>query len=370
MMMISHHKMKDNGKGLDRGDRVHPYAQAPQTRPIPAPQTPPVPPIQPMVIQEPFTVPDEDTGNSGGRQWSISRERAPVHVPIHTDDESATVEPQSRVSDLSRSPQGNESPQRQKEKKTTAEVKKPSELHKAKKHKPVDADEDDEVPHHESGTCSNTQPPVPVLPLQSGSTSSSHGPSTSTASTSSQRTSTVPALRTTPLTTMTIMEKENLAQQYKVHEVMTPEEQCSTQTFTFWPMMSIEQWRQKLTSMQPQPGHFVLWLRKTENTWMIFVPRWSDQRFQQHTSWIPKRSLQSNQRYAGTLHGHQWKRTQEQEPRGDPGQEKKHQPRKYEDTTSCLLKRNTSSGNPGLTMRFLISLILGSSNRRIMLTGR
>ena len=30
--------------------------------------------------------------------------------------------------------------------------------------------------------------------------------------------------------------------------------------------------------------------------------------------------------------------------------EKKRQPRKYEDTTSSLLERNTSSGNPGLTM--------------------
>ena len=32
--------------------------------------------------------------------------------------------------------------------------------------------------------------------------------------------------------------------------------------------------------------------------------------------------------------------------------EKKRQPRKYEDTTSSLLKRNTSSGNPGLIIRF------------------
>ena len=36
-----------------------------------------------------------------------------------------------------------------------------------------------------------------------------------------------------PLTTMTLTEKENLAQQYNVQKVMTPEEQCSTQTFTF-----------------------------------------------------------------------------------------------------------------------------------------
>ena len=57
---------------------------------------------------------------------------------------------------------------------------------------------------------------------------------------------------------------------------------------------------------------------------------------------------------------------QEQEPKCGPVQENKRQPRKYEDTTSSLLERNTSSGNPGLTMRFLMSLIRGRSNRRTM----
>ena len=42
-------------------------------------------------------------------------------------------------------------------------------------------------------------------------------------------------------TTMTSTEKENVAQQYKVHEVMTPDEQWPTETFTFRPMMSIGQ---------------------------------------------------------------------------------------------------------------------------------
>ena len=43
-----------------------------------------------------------------------------------------------------------------------------------------------------------------------------------------------------PLTTMTITEKENLAQQYKVHEVMTPEEQRSI--FTFYVLTNDEHW--------------------------------------------------------------------------------------------------------------------------------
>ena len=49
-----------------------------------------------------------------------------------TDEESATVEPQSRVSDRSQSPQG-QSPQNKKERKPIAETRKPSELPKAKK---------------------------------------------------------------------------------------------------------------------------------------------------------------------------------------------------------------------------------------------
>ena len=140
-----------NGRQRQRSrsrDRVHPYALAPQA--------PPVPPIQPMVIQEPATEPDEDPGSSGRQPRSRSSERAPVNVPPSADEESAPVEPQGRVSDRSRSPQRTESPQRQKGKKTTAEVKKPSDLSKAKKHKPMDSDEDDEVPQNEPGTSSHS----------------------------------------------------------------------------------------------------------------------------------------------------------------------------------------------------------------------
>ena len=60
------------------------------------------------------------------------------------------------------------------------EVKKPSDLPKVMKHKPMDSDEDGEEPQNEPGTSSNTQPSVPVLPLQQGSAASSQGPSAST----------------------------------------------------------------------------------------------------------------------------------------------------------------------------------------------
>ena len=104
-----------------------------------------------MVFQEPATEPDEDPSSFGRQQ-----KRAPVHVPPSADEESAAMEPQGRVSDRSRSPQRKESPQRQKGTKTKAKVKKPSDLPKAKKHKPMGSDEDDEVPQNELGTTSNT----------------------------------------------------------------------------------------------------------------------------------------------------------------------------------------------------------------------
>ena len=190
-------------------DRVHPYAQTPQTPPVPAPptppkpvpQTPPVPPIQPMVIQEPA--------------------RAPVHVSPSADEESAAVEPQSRVSDRSRSPQGKERAQGQEGKKNTAEVMKPRDLPKAKTHKPMDSDEDDEEPQIEPGTSSNLSLQYQYLSSQDQHpvhyfdqfTKNKHRP--------------VPVLRMNPLTAITSTEKENLAQQYRVHGVMTQEGQCS-----------------------------------------------------------------------------------------------------------------------------------------------
>ena len=135
------------------------------------------------------------------------------------------MEPQGRMSDRSSSPQRKE---RQKGKKTTAEVKKPSDLPKAKKHKPMNSDT---MKYHKTNLerlqtlslqySSQDQHPVHTVhrPVLLRPVHKEHRP--------------VPALRMNPLTTMTLTEKENLAQQYKVHEVMTPEEQCSIQTFTF-----------------------------------------------------------------------------------------------------------------------------------------
>ena len=91
-----------------------------------------------------------------------------------------------------------------------AEVKKPSDLPKAQKH---------EVPQNEPGLSSKTLSPLYqsyLSSLDQQPVHKDHRP--------------VPVLRMNTLTTMTSTEMENLAQQYKVHEVMTQEGQCSTQT--------------------------------------------------------------------------------------------------------------------------------------------
>ena len=87
------------------------------------------------------------------------------------DENSATVGPKNRVSDRSKSPQtlkGN----------NTAE-KQPSTTPKAKKYKSMYSDEGDEEPQNETGTSSNSQTIVPVLPLQQGPVASSQGPAAS-----------------------------------------------------------------------------------------------------------------------------------------------------------------------------------------------
>ena len=81
-------------------------------------------------------------------------------------------------------------------KKTVAEEQ-PSEPPKAKTHKSVDSDEDDDEPQNEPGTFSNTQPTVPVFPYNSGDEDS-----------------------------------EYIAMK-KVHKVKTPKRPCTIQISTF-----------------------------------------------------------------------------------------------------------------------------------------
>ena len=76
-MMIRHHRTGDNGNGPDRvimRRKLHWYQ-----------------PIQPLVVQEIATEPDEDPGGSGRQQRSRLRDRAYAQVPPYACEKSATV---------------------------------------------------------------------------------------------------------------------------------------------------------------------------------------------------------------------------------------------------------------------------------------
>ena len=157
--------------------------------------------VQPMIIQEPVTDPDEDPAvvipyHQPDLHLQLSNEIAPednkdpVRVSVHLNEhlhihlhslascpdmlyllpENLKFKP--RKSTLL---QGKENPQNQKGKKTKKEVGKPNDLPIAKKHKSMDSDEDDEEPQHEPGTSSTS----PVLPLNQGQAASLQGPATS-----------------------------------------------------------------------------------------------------------------------------------------------------------------------------------------------
>ena len=167
------------------------------------------------------------------------------------------MEPQSRVSDRSRSPQRKEIPQKSEGEKSMAEVKKPSVCQRQRSISPCTRTKtmmylktnlerpqprslqyqhflssQDHLPVHK------IHRPVPSLPVHKD-----HRPVPSLPVPKDHRPVPTlpvpkehlpePALRMYPLTTTTSTEKENLAQQYKVHEVMTQEGQCFTQTFMF-----------------------------------------------------------------------------------------------------------------------------------------
>ena len=146
----------------------------------------------------------EQRGRSRRNERSRSRERVPPHsssqssqqpqliVPPSrvqqtqtlatqgSDDDAATVDPQDRVSDRSRSPQEQESSQRQgpqiHKRKQIAAEKQPSGVTKAKKHKFMDSDEDDEEPQNEPGTSSTFQPTEPLLLYHQGPAACIQGP--------------------------------------------------------------------------------------------------------------------------------------------------------------------------------------------------
>ena len=182
-------------------ERENPHAQVPQepqTRPLVTPEADEVSDqdFSDMNPSSPATGPPpsaEQRRRSRRDERSRSRERTPpLSSSQKVDEDSATVDPQNRVSDRSRSPQEQEGSrrqghQKQKGKKTVAEEQ-PSDLPSAKKDKPSVSDEDDEEPQNEPGASSNSQPTVPALPYNSGDEDSEYSDENSAQSWDSERT--------------------------------------------------------------------------------------------------------------------------------------------------------------------------------------
>ena len=218
----------------------------------------------------------------------------------------------------------------------------------------------------------NTQPPVPVLPLQSGarrgdtmggqirSTTSSQAPSTSTTSTSSQRTSTStssedestdnddehgeresgPAIRSARShdSGRTVFHPDLYVLTNNEPWTMTPETHKYAAAAGSFCFVTAENGEQQ--------DHYNLTTRPCVQRSVCLNEVINDSRSAQVK--FPKRvNSQTRDLLERCM----------KEPKCGLVHERKRQPRKYEGTTSSLLKRNTSSGNPGLTMRFLISLI-------------
>ena len=132
--------------------------------------------------------------------------------------------------------------------------------------------------------------------------------------------------------------------------------------------MSIGQYRQKHTSkqQQQQQGHFGF--VTTENGELQQIYNLTTPPGVQRSLCLEEVTDDSSSTRVELLNGvdHQTRDMLERcmptcgkaaRARGNPVHEKKRQPKKYENTTSNLLKRNTLRRNPGLTMRFLTPLI-------------
>ena len=270
-----------------------------------------------------------------GRSRRDERSRSPEQTPPHSssqdvDEDSATVDPQNRVSDRSRSPQEREGsrrqdPQQQKGKTTVAE-KEPSDPPKAKKHKSVDSDKDDEEPRNEPGSSSNSQL-VPVLPFNSGDEDSKYSDQYSAQSRDSERTLFHPdlyVLTNDEHWTITPWDTQICSSSWIILFFQWVKTEIN-KTYATWSLCRV--YNNHCTSME-RPTTSTTWKLKFQSELMVKLKIcWNDVR-------LPAEGQQ------------------EQEPKWDLAHEKKHQPKKYEDTANNLLKQNIWSTNPGLTTRF------------------
>ena len=143
------------------------------------------------------------------------------------------MEPQGRVSDRPKSPHRKGSRQRPKGKKNQPKWRSWVICQRTKEHNPMDSDDDDEVPQKrmlkKHFQTRNLQYQYFLPNQDQHRVHTIHRPAQLRPIHKEDRPR--PVLKMNPLTTMTGTEKENLAQQCKMHQVMTQDGQCSTQTF-------------------------------------------------------------------------------------------------------------------------------------------
>ena len=226
---------------------------------------------------------------------------------------------------------------------------KPSDLPNAKEDKPMDSDEDDEVPQNEPGTFSTSKPFVPVLPLNQGPAASSQGPAASANSDD---------------------KNSEYSDEYSAQESGLWKDNAlpRSQYPDWWWTLDNEAWNTQLCSC----SRVILFCdygkrRTTRHIYnLTTLPRVQQSLcLEEVTDDSTSTRVELPNGVAikpETCWNVVWPPVEK--PQEQLEHEKRRQPRKYEDTTSSLIKLNASSGNPGLTMRFLTSLTWGRSNRR------
>ena len=195
---------------------------------------------------------------------------------------------------------------------------------------------------NEPGTSSTSQPFVPVLPLNQGPAASSQGPAVSANSgdENSEHRDEYSARsqdsgRTTLYPDLCILTNDE-------HWTVTPEKhKCAAAAGSFCFVTTANGEQQDMCDLTTKPSvQRSLCLEEVtddSSSTRVELPNG----FDNETRARLERSIAT----CG--------KPQEQEPKSDLAHEKKGQPREYGDTTINLLERNTSSGNPGLRMRFL-----------------
>ena len=214
--MISHHRKRGHGDGLDRVSETYPHAEAPQIpqgQPMDTPEADEISDEEfldmnhssPLVEPQPSA---EQRGRSRRDERSRSRERANTSTFISarfrwkfsnrgsTKSRKRPFKVTSRTGRLTKKLSTTTATWfiTAKRKENCCWKSNRVNHQRLRKHKSTDSDEDDEEPQNEPGSSSNTQPIGPVLPFNSGDEDSEHSEAYSAQSQDTGRTVPYPDL--------------------------------------------------------------------------------------------------------------------------------------------------------------------------------